>query len=160
MEPGEPNSGIQTETLCSEDKLDKNWQKLIITHITEKAHLGVLTGSPITDIKITLVNGRAHQKHTESGDFRQATYRAIRNGLMQAESVLLEPWYSFEITVPTELSGRVMTDITKMGGEFCVACYRRRKRSNIGQGTCQRDEFVQLSAYGFQQRQRQNISAF
>ena len=118
MEPGEPNSGIQTETLCSEDKLDKNWQRLIITHITEKAHLGVLTGSPITDIKITLVNGRAHQKHTEGGDFRQATYRAIRNGLMQAENVLLEPWYSFEITVPTELSGRVMTDVTKMGGEF------------------------------------------
>ncbi len=118
LEPGKPGSGLVFETLCSEDKLDRNWQRLIITHLYEKTHIGVLTGSPITDMKITLVNGRAHLKHTEGGDFRQSTYRAVRNGLMQAESVLLEPWYDFEISVPNENIGRVMTDIQKMSGEF------------------------------------------
>ncbi|MBR5520861.1 MAG: TetM/TetW/TetO/TetS family tetracycline resistance ribosomal protection protein [Oscillospiraceae bacterium] len=118
MEPGKPGSGLVFDTLLSEDKLDRNWQRLILTHLKEKTHLGVLTGSPITDMKITLVNGRAHLKHTEGGDFRQSTYRAVRQGLMQAESVLLEPWYDFEITVPTENIGRVMTDIQKMSGEF------------------------------------------
>ena len=118
LEPGKPGSGLVFDTLCSEDKLDRNWQRLIITHLYEKTHIGVLTGSPITDMKITLVNGRAHLKHTEGGDFRQSTYRAVRNGLMQAESVLLEPWYDFEITVPNENIGRVMTDIQKMSGSF------------------------------------------
>ena len=118
LEPGKPGSGLVFDTLCSEDKLDRNWQRLIITHLYEKTHIGVLTGSPVTDMKITLVNGRAHLKHTEGGDFRQSTYRAVRNGLMQAESVLLEPWYDFEITVPNENIGRVMTDIQKMSGSF------------------------------------------
>ena len=118
LEPGKAGSGLVFDTLCSEDKLDRNWQRLIITHLYEKTHIGVLTGSPITDMKITLVNGRAHLKHTEGGDFRQSTYRAVRNGLMQAESVLLEPWYDFEITVPNENIGRVMTDIQKMSGSF------------------------------------------
>ena len=98
--------------------LTKNWQRLILTHLEEKTHLGVLTGAPITDIKITLVAGRAHKKHTEGGDFRQATYRAVRQGLMQAESVLLEPWYSFTLILPTSALGRAMTDIQNMGGKF------------------------------------------
>ena len=118
LEPGKPGSGLMFDTLCSEDKLDRNWQRLIITHLYEKTYIGVLTGSPVTDMKITLVNGRAHLKHTEGGDFRQSTYRAVRNGLMQAESILLEPWYDFEITVPNENIGRVMTDIQKMSGSF------------------------------------------
>ncbi len=98
--------------------LDTNWQRLILTHLTEKTHLGVLTGSPITDMKITLLTGRAHIKHTEGGDFRQATYRAVRQGLMQAESILLEPYYDFRLTVPQELVGRAMTDIQRMDGSF------------------------------------------
>ncbi|MBQ8002548.1 MAG: TetM/TetW/TetO/TetS family tetracycline resistance ribosomal protection protein, partial [Clostridia bacterium] len=95
----------------------KNWQNLVLTHLKEKNHKGVLTGAPITDMKITLVSGKAHLKHTEGGDFRQATYRAVRQGLMQAESVLLEPWYAFSVTLPNENVGRLMTDITRMGGE-------------------------------------------
>ncbi len=118
MEPAKQGSGLIFDTLISEDKLDRNWQRLILTHLKEKTHVGVLTGSPITDMKITLVNGRAHLKHTEGGDFRQSTYRRVRQGLMQAENVLLEPWYDFEITVPTENIGRVMTDIQKMSGSF------------------------------------------
>ncbi len=118
MEPGKAGSGLVFDTLLSEDKLDRNWQRLILTHLKEKTHIGVLTGSPITDMKITLVNGRAHLKHTEGGDFRQSTYRRVRQGLMQAENQLLEPWYDFEITVPTENIGRVMTDIQKMSGNF------------------------------------------
>ncbi len=118
LEPGKAGSGVVFETKCSEDTLDKNWQRLIITHLEEKTHLGVLTGSAITDIKITLLAGAAHKKHTEGGDFRQATYRAVRQGLMQAESVLLEPWYSFTLTVPTPSLGRAMTDIQNMGGKF------------------------------------------
>ncbi len=118
LEPLKNGTGLVFDTLCSEDKLDKNWQRLVMTHLTEKTHLGVLTASPITDIKITLVNGKAHIKHTEGGDFRQATYRAVRQGLMQAESVLLEPWYNFSITVPMENIGRVMSDIQKMSGSF------------------------------------------
>ncbi len=118
LEPGKAGSGIVIDNKCSDDELDKNWQRLIITHLEEKTHLGVLTGAPITDIKITLVAGRAHKKHTEGGDFRQATYRAIRQGLMQAESVLLEPWYSFSLTLPTSALGRAMTDIQNMGGKF------------------------------------------
>ena len=118
LEPGEPDSGITVETQASEDKLDKNWQRLIMTHIDEREHPGVLTGSSITDIKITLMSGRAHEKHTEGGDFRQATYRAIRQGLMQAENVLLEPYYSFRLEVPADSVGRAMTDLDRMGAKF------------------------------------------
>ena len=118
LEPGEPGSGIQIDTNCSTDVLDWQYQKLIIGHISEKVHLGVLTGSPITDIRITLIAGRAHLKHTEGGDFRQATYRAIRQGLMQAKSRLLEPWYEFTLTVPTSQIGRAITDIRARQGEF------------------------------------------
>ena len=118
LSPGKPGSGITFDTKCSEDSLDKNWQRLILTHLEEKNHMGVLTGSPLTDIRITLVAGRAHKKHTEGGDFRQATYRAVRQGLMQADSVLLEPWYSFTLTLPTASLGRAMTDIQNMGGKF------------------------------------------
>ncbi len=118
LEPLKRGSGVIFKTDCSEDILDKNWQRLILTHLAEKTHLGVLTGSPITDIKITLIAGRAHQKHTEGGDFRQATYRAVRQGLRLAESILLEPWYSFIITVPSENIGRAMNDIQNMGGKF------------------------------------------
>lgn len=118
LEPGKPGSGIKIAAKCSEDKLDKNWQRLILTHLREKNHVGVLTGSPITDIKITLVSGRAHKKHTEGGDFRQATYRAVRQGLRSAESVLLEPWFEIRLEVPAEFTSRAMTDIQKMGGDI------------------------------------------
>ena len=118
LEPLERGSGIQIDTACHEDVLDRNWQRLILTHLVEKQHLGVLTGAPITDLKMTLLTGRAHLKHTEGGDFRQATYRAIRQGLMSAESVLLEPWYSFRLEVPQDSVGRAMTDIQRMGGTF------------------------------------------
>ncbi len=118
LEPGKPGSGVVIKSDCSEDLLDKNWQRLILTHIAEKTHTGVLTNSPITDIKITLASGRAHKKHTEGGDFRQATYRAIRHGLMRAESVLLEPYYSFRLELPTECVGRAMTDLQQMSAEF------------------------------------------
>lgn len=109
-------SGIIADTDCSTDVLAMNWQRLVVTHIEEKAHRGVLTGSPLTDVKITLTAGRAHQKHTEGGDFRQATYRAIRQGLMKAESVLLEPTFNFKVDLPFENLGRLMTDISEMGG--------------------------------------------
>ena len=118
MEPLPQGSGIVLDSSCSEDALDRNWQRLIFTHLLEKQHLGVLTGSPITDIKITLAAGRAHDKHTEGGDFRQATYRAVRQGLMQAESVLLEPYYSFIIEVPAEQIGRAISDVRTMNGIF------------------------------------------
>ena len=118
LEPLEPGSGIVTDTVCSPDVLDMVYQKLILSHMEEKLHRGVLTGAPITDLKITLLVGKAHLKHTEGGDMRQATYRAIRQGLMQAQSVLLEPWYDFRITMPTEYIGRAITDIRTMGGEF------------------------------------------
>ncbi|MBQ3602121.1 MAG: TetM/TetW/TetO/TetS family tetracycline resistance ribosomal protection protein [Lachnospiraceae bacterium] len=118
MEPGEPGSGLQFYARCSEEQLDKNWQRLILTHLEEKEHVGVLTGSPITDIRITLVAGKAHQKHTEGGDFRQATYRAVRQGLKMAESVLLEPYYHFVLTVPYENLGRAMSDIQRRNGTF------------------------------------------
>ena len=118
MEPGEPGSGIVIHSRCSTDMLDLNWQRLVMTHLEEKEHPGVLTGSPIADLKITLVSGRAHQKHTEGGDFRQATYRAVRQGLMQAESILLEPWYEFCLSLPRESVGRAMTDLEKQKAEF------------------------------------------
>ena len=118
LEPLERGSGIVTDTVCSPDVLDMVYQKLILSHMEEKIHRGVLTGAPITDMKITLLVGKAHLKHTEGGDMRQATYRAIRQGLMQAKSVLLEPWYDFVLTMPTEYIGRAITDIRTMGGEF------------------------------------------
>lgn len=118
LEPGEPGSGISIDTICSEDVLDKNWQRLILTHVLEREHRGVLTGSVLTDVKITLASGRAHLKHTEGGDFRQAVYRAIRQGLMQAENVLLEPYYAFRLEIPSEMTGRAFTDIQRMNGEF------------------------------------------
>lgn len=118
MEPGEPGSGLVFDTLCSEDLLDRNWQRLILTHLMEKKHKGVLIGAEITDMKISLVSGRAHTKHTEGGDFRQATYRAVRQGLRQATSVLLEPVYEFCLSIPSDKVGRAMTDIQKMYGSF------------------------------------------
>ena len=118
LEPMPRGSGIAIDTVCSTDVLDISYQSLILTHIAEKAHRGVLTGAPITDIRITLLVGKAHLKHTEGGDMRQATYRAIRQGLMQAKSRLLEPWYAFTLTLPTESLGRAITDIKTMGGEF------------------------------------------
>lgn len=118
IEPGEPGSGMVYETNCSEDLLSKNWQRLIITHLEEKKHKGVLTGSELTDTKITLIAGRAHIKHTEGGDFRQATYRAVRQGLMQAKSRLLEPVYAYRLEIPSECIGRAMTDIQQMCGTF------------------------------------------
>lgn len=118
LEPGERGSGIVTASLCKEDDLDRNWQNLILSHIDEREHPGVLTGSAVTDIKITLVAGKAHLKHTEGGDFRQATYRAIRQGLMQAENVLLEPYYNFRLEVPPGSVGRAINDIQRMEGTF------------------------------------------
>ena len=118
LEPLPNGSGLEFASSCSEDLLDRNWQRLILTHLGEKQHLGVLTGSPITDLRITLTAGRAHAKHTEGGDFRQATYRGVRQGLMQAESVLLEPMYAFRLTVPTESMGRAINDIRAMNGTF------------------------------------------
>ena len=118
LEPLPQGSGIVIDTVCPEDELDRNWQRLILTHVKEKTHLGVLTGSPVTDIKMTLVKGKAHLKHTEGGDFRQATYRAIRQGLRMAESVLLEPYYDYELEVPTENVGRAISDLQRMCASF------------------------------------------
>ena len=118
LEPLPRGAGLRFGTQCSEDRLDRNWQRLVLAHLAEKAHAGVLTGAPITDMKITLTAGRAHIKHTEGGDFRQATYRAVRQGLMGAESVLLEPWYDFRLELPGECLGRAMNDIQQMGGRF------------------------------------------
>ena len=120
MSPGEPGTGIQVLADCSEDLLARNWQRLIMTHVEEREHRGVLTGSVLTDVKITLVAGKAHLKHTEGGDFRQATYRAIRQGLMQASSVLLEPHYEFRLEVPVAMVGRAMTDLERMHGNFIL----------------------------------------
>ena len=114
LEPGEPGSGIVLDTMCSEDVLARNWQRLIFTHLQETVQPGVLTGSPVTDLRITIVSGRAHLKHTEGGDFRQATYRAVRQGLRKAQSVLLEPWYAFRLEVPANFVGRAMTDLERM----------------------------------------------
>ena len=118
LEPGERGSGMQFSSECSEDILDRNWQRLILTHLDEKEHRGVLTGSALTDVRITLISGRAHQKHTEGGDFRRATYRAVRQGLRKAKSILLEPYYEFRMELPMENVGRAMTDIQRMNGSF------------------------------------------
>lgn len=118
LEPGEPGSGLQIASVCSEDKLDRNWQRLICSHLEEREHPGVLMGAALTDIRITLVAGKAHLKHTEGGDFRQATYRAVRQGLMKAESVLLEPYYEYCLEVPNDMLGRAMSDIERLQGSF------------------------------------------
>ncbi len=118
IEPGKRGSGLVFGTKVGEDILSRNWQRLILTHLAEKTHRGVLTGAPLTDVKITLVNGKAHLKHTEGGDFRQATYRAVRQGLMQAESALLEPYYEFTLKIPTASTGRAMTDLDRIGATF------------------------------------------
>lgn len=118
LEPLPPGSGMQYAADCREEVLDKNWQRLVLTHLEEKQHLGVLTGAPLTDMKITLIAGKAHLKHTEGGDFRQATYRAVRQGLMMGKSQLLEPWYSFRLEVPAENIGRAITDIQRREGTF------------------------------------------
>lgn len=118
LEPGERGSGMRFGTVCSMDVLDRNWQNLILTHLEERSYPGVLTGSPITDMKITLLIGRAHLKHTEGGDFRQATYRAVRHGLLQAKSVLLEPWYDFRLEVPQSQVGRAISDMQRLCAEF------------------------------------------
>lgn len=118
MEPGEQGSGLVFGTDCSEDELDRNWQRLILTHLEEKTHIGVLTGSPITDMRITLKTGRASIQHTEGGDFREATYRAVRQGLMQANSVLLEPWYDFTLEIPSSCVGRAISDLSRMDGRI------------------------------------------
>ena len=118
LEPGDPGSGVVLDTACREDLLDRNWQRLILTHLAERDFPGVLTGSPLTDVKITLLAGRAHLKHTEGGDFRQATYRAVWQGLRKTQSILLEPWYDFELEVPQDMTGRAMADIQRMGGSF------------------------------------------
>lgn len=118
LEPAERGSGLHFASDCHVDDLDRNWQRLILTHLEEKAHVGVLTGSPITDMKITLIAGRAHLKHTEGGDFRQATYRAVRQGLRSAKNVLLEPWYNFTLEVPSESVGRALSDMQRLSAEF------------------------------------------
>ena len=118
IEPAPRGSGVKMQSACHQDDLDRNWQRLIMGHLSEKQHLGVLTGSPLTDVTITLMSGKAHLKHTEGGDFRQSTYRAVRQGLMQAKSILLEPWYDFRLEVPQTNVGRAMTDLDQMGAEF------------------------------------------
>ncbi|HIT95351.1 MAG TPA: TetM/TetW/TetO/TetS family tetracycline resistance ribosomal protection protein [Candidatus Faecivivens stercoripullorum] len=149
MEPGEPGSGLVFDTVVSEDDLDRNWQRLILTHLGEKEHLGVLTGNPITDMKITLVAGKAHLKHTEGGDFRQATYRAVRQGLMQAESVLLEPYYSFQLELPSENVGRAMHDIEQRFGEFDTPGMEDGMSILTGSApvSCMRDYQKEVTAY-------------
>lgn len=134
LEPAERGSGLTFETAVSEDQLERNWQRLILTHLEEKVHRGVLTGSAITDMKIILVGGRAHQKHTEGGDFRQATYRAVRQGLMQAESVLLEPFYEYTLEVPESMVGRAMTDLERLGCSFTVPSMENGNAALTGQG--------------------------
>ena len=132
LEPGEPESGLVFDTNCSEDMLSKNWQRLILTHLQEKKHRGVLTGSEITDMRISVIAGKAHVKHTEGGDFRQATYRAVRQGLRQAETILLEPYYSFRLELPTEQLGRAMTDrIHRENTQFLPEKHRLRQYAPI-----------------------------
>lgn len=118
LEPQQRGSGLTFQTICGEDELERNWQRLILTHLEEKEHVGVLVGAPITDMKLTLIGGRAHAKHTEGGDFRQATYRAVRQGLKKARSLLLEPYYEFRLELPTENVGRALSDIQRMDGDF------------------------------------------
>lgn len=138
LEPLPAGSGLQFDTICSEDVLDKNWQRLIMTHLMEKQHVGVLTGSAITDMKMTILTGKAHAKHTEGGDFRQATYRAIRQGLRKAKSVLLEPVYEFILEVPSNMVGRAMSDVQKMYGEIQISENQNPGNTDMTvlEGTC------------------------
>lgn len=149
LEPGERGSGMQLMTNVSEDLLDKNWQRLIITHLEEREHKGVLTGAALTDVRITVVGGRAHNKHTEGGDFRQSTYRAVRQGLMEAESVLLEPYYAFVLEIPTECVGRAMTDIESMHGNFDAPEIFEETAVLRGRApvACMRDYQIQVHSY-------------
>lgn len=149
IEPLPRNSGLEFCTDCSEDILDKNWQRLILTHLQEKTHVGVLTGSPVTDVRFTLASGRAHQKHTEGGDFRQATYRAVRQGLSMAKSILLEPWYAFRIEVPQAQTGRAMSDLQRMEAEFSVS--ETERGMSVLTGRCSaaqmQDYAAEITAY-------------
>ena len=149
LEPGEPGSGLQFASSCSEDVLDRNWQRLILTHLEEREHAGVLTGSPITDMRITLAAGRAHQKHTEGGDFRQATYRAVRQGLKRAESILLEPYYDYRLEVPRDAVGRALSDLQRMHAAFGTP--RQEGEMAVLEGTVpvvrMRDYQTELAAY-------------
>ena len=149
LEPGEPGSGIVLGSECGEDMLDKNWQRLILAHLAEKDHRGVLTGSSLTDVKITLIAGKAHLKHTEGGDFRQATYRAVRQGLMQAENILLEPYYAFRLEIPADCVGRAMTDIQRMNGEFSMPETEADRAVIVGQApvACMRDYPMEVTGY-------------
>ena len=149
LEPGERGSGLQFASLCSEDMLDRNWQRLVLTHLEEKAHVGVLTGSEITDMRISLIAGRAHQKHTEGGDFRQATYRALRQGLRKGQNILLEPYFSFTLELPTQLLGRAMSDIQRMQGSFDspVTCGERSTLTGSAPVATMRDYQREFSAY-------------
>ena len=149
LEPGERGSGLEFAAGCSEDVLDRNWQRLVLTHLEEKVHKGVLTGSPITDMKITLTAGRAHTKHTEGGDFRQATYRALRQGLMEADCVLLEPWYAFRLEIPESAIGRAMTDIEKRGGACLIQESDRGEAVLTGSApvAAMRDYQTEVTAY-------------
>ena len=143
LSPGAPGSGITFDSECHTDVLAQNWQNLIRTHVLEKSHRGVLTGAPLTDVRVTLLAGRAHLKHTEGGDFRQAVYRAVRQGLMQAESVLLEPWYSFTAEADAALAGRILSDIPRMGGRYEAPVTGRDGRVAVT-GTC---PVAQMQAY-------------
>lgn len=149
LEPGEPGSGVQAEADCSEDVLDKHWQRLVLTHLEEREHRGVLTGSVITDIRITLTGGRAHLKHTEGGDFRQAAYRAVRQGLMQAQSVLLEPCYDFTLEIPVQMIGRAMTDLERMHGKITAPEISGETAVLRGQApaACLQDYQMEVTAY-------------
>ncbi len=149
MEPLERGSGLVFDTVCSTDRLELNWQRLILTHLEEKVHRGVLTGSPITDMKLTLVAGRAHLKHTEGGDFRQATYRAVRQGLMKAQSILLEPWYAFRLELPQENLGRAMADIQQRFGTFQPPEQNGTTATLVGTApvATMQDYFAEVTAY-------------
>ncbi len=148
LEPLEPGRGLLFESDCGTDQLDLNWQRLILTHLAEKQHLGVLIGAPLTDMRITLLAGRAHLKHTEGGDFRQATYRAVRQGLMKAKSVLLEPYYSFRLELPAAQTGRAISDLRAMHGEFHV---ENTDTDTVLEGrapvVCLRDYSMEVAAY-------------
>ena len=149
LEPGERGSGLQFAAACPPDMLEGHWQRLVLTHLEEREHLGVLTGSPITDMKITLVAGRAHLKHTEGGDFRQATYRAVRQGLMEAESILLEPWYDFRLELPAESVGRALSDLQRMAGETALPELEGEEAVLTGRApvACLRDYGREVTAY-------------
>ena len=149
LEPLERGSGLQFDTICPEDVLDRSWQRLILTHLMEKTHVGVLTGSPITDMKLILLTGRAHVKHTEGGDFRQATYRAVRQGLRMAQSILLEPWYEFRLEVPADCLGRAMADIQRMSGRFDPADHQGDTAVITGSAPVSEmgDYWTQVAAY-------------